>query len=268
MEIGFPQIIAFLFVLIGFALLYSSFGTYKNFRLIKDIPRSTVRAMAMGIVELHGKVKPLELLISPFAKKDCVYFKYTIEELRQTGSGKNRSTKWVTIKRDERYLPFFALDETGEVLVTPAGAEFNIDLKHEYRQKRGLFGGLKSLLDTFTNLGDRSETHGLDIAQYNLEEIRADKFFKIYSTGDRRYREYYLAPDNILFVIGTAARETEGADRVVIRKGQNNPTFIIADKTEGGVLKKLRNDIIAKVIISVIFVVGGLFFILKLNGSL
>lgn len=266
MDNALPQLIAIFFVLVGFALLYSSYGTYKNFRLIKDIPRSTIRAMAMGIVELHGKVKPLELLISPFAKKECVYFKYSIEELRQTGSGKNRSTKWVTIKRDERYIPFLALDDTGEVLVKPQGAEFNIDLKHEYRQKRGLFGGLKSMLDAFTNIGERGETDNFDIAKYNLVEIQADKFFKIYSTGDRRYREYYLLPESTLFVIGTAARDTEDSERIVIRKGQNNPTYIIADKTESGVLKKLKKDMIVKVIMSVLFVVGGLFFILKMNG--
>lgn len=263
-----PQIVSVVFVIAGFGLLYSSYCTYKNFRLIKDIPRSTIRSMAMGIVELHGRVKAAKLLVSPFSKEECVYFKYTIEELRTTGSGKNRSTKWVTIKRDERYLPFFALDDTGQVLVMPGGADFNIELKHEYRQRSGLFGGFKRILDSITNLGEQDEDALPDITRYNLEEVDRGKFLKIYSTGDRRYREYYLMPESRLFVIGTAARDTNEHERVIIRKGNNNPTFIIADKDEAGILKSLKKGMIIKAFLSIVCVVLGLVVFLKINGHL
>ncbi len=263
-----PQIISIVFVLVGIGLLYSSFVTYKKFRLIKDIPRSTIRSMAMGIVELHGKVKGDKLLVSPFAKDECVYFKYTIEELRESGSGKNRSTKWVTIGRGERFLPFFALDDTGEVLVIPDRADFNINLKHEYRQKSGFFGGFKRAIEAISNLGGYDQKDLLDITQYDLQEVDQSSFFKFYKTGDRRFREYYLQPDHTLFVIGTAAADTNENNRTIIRKGNNNPTYIIADKSEEGLLKNLKKGFITKAIFSIFFVVIGLFVLLKFAGKI
>ncbi|MCK5125983.1 MAG: hypothetical protein KAR42_06990 [candidate division Zixibacteria bacterium] len=263
-----PQIVSVVFIIVGIGLLYNSFVVFRKFRLIKDIPRSTIRSMAMGIVELHGKVKSKIMLTSPFAKKECVYFKYTIEELRRSGSGKNRTTKWVPIGKGERHKPFYALDNTGEVLVIPNGADFNIDLKHEYRQRSGFFGGFKRAIEAITNLGGYDQKELLDISSYNLNEVDKDSILKFYSVGDRRYREYYLQPDYMLFVIGTAAHETNEKGRMLIRKGNNNPTFIIADKSEEGLLKALKKGMIMKSLGGTAMVVIGLFVLLKFTGNI
>ena len=89
-------------------------------RLIADTPTSRIRSAAQGYVELCGSGHwlPGDQIRAPLTGRQCVWWSYCIEERR--GSGKN--ARWVTIDKDRSEELFELQDDTGEVVVDPAGA--------------------------------------------------------------------------------------------------------------------------------------------------
>jgi len=66
------EVIIFIILISGLILggLVSFFFAFKillYYRLINDTPTSKIRSMAMGFVEVKGKVKTKEILKSPFS---------------------------------------------------------------------------------------------------------------------------------------------------------------------------------------------------------
>jgi hypothetical protein len=106
----------------GLYLFVQGFIWLNQKRLIENIPTSTVRSLAMGLVEVHGAVVTTKTLISPLTKKKCVYFKYKIEHRVRTKNGSH----WSTTRLDVDYLPFYLRDKTGVVLIQPTGATVEV----------------------------------------------------------------------------------------------------------------------------------------------
>ncbi|MFC4986909.1 E3 ubiquitin ligase family protein [Saliphagus infecundisoli] len=80
-----------------------------------------------GPVEIEGVVSATtKALAAPFTGTDCVVYEYTIEELRRDKDG---DRTWKTIDSGEKRVPFRVEDDTGSVLVEPAGA--TLRLEHE-----------------------------------------------------------------------------------------------------------------------------------------
>ena len=55
--------------------------------MVKDIPRSTIRSIAMGLSEIHGRIKAKQTLESPISNVPCVYYKYEIQVYRSSKNG-------------------------------------------------------------------------------------------------------------------------------------------------------------------------------------
>ena len=90
----------------------------RKYRVIKDTPRSKIRSMAMGIVEIHGSAEVYnnDMIKTPFSQTDCLYYKYKIEEYRKSGGGKGKSTyRWETVSSGEQGTPFLAKDDNGVI---------------------------------------------------------------------------------------------------------------------------------------------------------
>ena len=247
------------FILVGGFVFVLGFYKMRQYRIIRDTPRSKVRSMAMGIVEIHGHVEADRLIKSPFSKTDCVYYKYDIKEYRKQSSskGKSPSYRWVTVSSGDRRVPFFACDETGRALVNPERAEIDVTFKRAYyQQTKGLFGSIASfgkIIKALKNF-DLDNPMDLDVDSLELEPMENRTGFRSTRVGDRKYLEYYIEAGDTLFVLGTAAHDSEAPDKVVIKRGRNEKTFIISDKPEKKVLKKLKTVIIVS------FAAGGLFF--------
>jgi hypothetical protein len=72
----------------GFGLFVYGWMVYQRKRLIESIPTSTIRSLALGLVEISGQAQPAESLLSaPFSGLPCVFYSYAVEE--RVGSGKN-----------------------------------------------------------------------------------------------------------------------------------------------------------------------------------
>ncbi|MEN8181820.1 MAG: GIDE domain-containing protein [Myxococcota bacterium] len=113
----------------GLVLLARGFRAWRRLRLVEDTPTARARSMALGRVELFGRAQGKADLEAPFTGLPCVYYRYRIEkEVRS-----NRRRSWRTVARgDSSAWGFYLEDETGRVLVEPAGAE--VDVSHDWNE--------------------------------------------------------------------------------------------------------------------------------------
>jgi hypothetical protein len=231
--------------IVGICLFFFGFYWLRFKRLVENIPTSKIRSIAMGLVEVFGEVVPEKnnILKSPFSNNDCVYYKYMIEELRSTG----KSTYWATIKKEEDWRHFYLKDETGMVLVDPAGAKIDIPLDNQFRSGMGTDppDAVKQFLQT--------------------KSIRFEGLvFRLNKT--MRFKEYFIAPKDKLYIMGTAgdnpfveeSSAEKGVEDVMIKKGKYEKFYYISDKTERGVLKKYNLMVYGGIGFGAILVIIGL----------
>jgi hypothetical protein len=210
----------------GIVFFIWGFYNFNKMRLIEGMPTSKIRSVAMGFVELHGSVKSINqsVLLSPFTVKNCVYYKYIVDEWRSTG----KSSSWVTIARDEKRIPFYLQDETGKVKVYPNGAK--IEVKKSYQIQSGLGKDPPESVKRF-----------LSSKNLRFEGI----LFGI--NKKMRYTEYKIELDDELYILGTAADNPfvsdttaiKGEDDIIIRKGAHEKKFFISDRSEKQILRSL-----------------------------
>jgi Ca2+/Na+ antiporter len=243
-------------MIIGLICFVKGYEVFKRYRFIRDIPTSTIRSIAMGIVEIQGKVKPIKLFTAPYSGTDCVYVRYLVEELRQG----RKSSHWNTISSGELRTPFIAHDRTGEVLVDPAEAEFQIDISREYKQDVGFLEGLWSMFES-------AEEKSANVSPDHLEPVDPGDI-TFYTNGDRRFREYYVLPGEDIYILGTATKDAGNAHETVIRKGTNEPTFVIGDKPETDMLRSLKRSMWLNTALSIVLIVASLFIILRHAGQI
>lgn len=176
------------YAVLGFGFgLWSFFWGFKRLRRkrrIENVPTSTVRGLALGLVELIGKAKKNKHLISPLTRTECIFYRYTIERYERRG----KSSSWVTVaKGDSCFSPFWLDDGTGKMLVFPKGAEIILPRDYEFSTQWG-----RSLSN---NLIDFLES----------SHIRYKGVF-----GNRyplRFREWYVCENEDIYVLGTAQKQ-------------------------------------------------------------
>jgi len=171
---------------IGFGFgIWSFFLGFKRLRrkrLIENIPTSTVRGLAMGLVELYGKAESVNLLKSPLTHTECVLYRYLIEEYRRSG----KSGHWVKIASgDSFYSPFWLNDETGRIMVFPQGAELILPV--DYKYDTGLGGTLPENLIKFM-------------------KDNAIHYQGWLGTRKLRFQEWYICPQESVYVLGSAKK--------------------------------------------------------------
>jgi len=235
----------FVLIIIGVGLFVWALFSFRKERLMENIPTSKIRSIAMGLVEIYGKVVPDtdNILKSPFSQNDCVYYKYTIDELRSTG----KSTHWVTIKKGWDYRNFYLRDDTGMVLVDPLDAKIDIPVDNVFKSSLG-----KDPPDTVKKFLQRNNV--------------AFEGFLFGINKTMRYTEYFIAPNDKLYIMGTAtdnpfvkeASSVKGVEDIIITKGKQEKFYFISDKHESMILRKLR------IIVACGFIFGSLSIIIGL----
>ncbi|HLC46170.1 MAG TPA: GIDE domain-containing protein [Candidatus Nanoarchaeia archaeon] len=209
----------------GIWLFIKGFSTYRRKKLIEDTPTSKVRSIAMGLVEVFGTAVPAEKIVmkSPLTGKECVYYKYEIQEYRSTG----KHSSWVTVKSGEKRPRFFLKDDTGRVLVDPRSA--NIDIPQDYNLESGIGRTPPESIRKFL-VANRLSHEGF------MGINRRMKFIEyVLAVGDKTY--ILGTAGNNPFVEQGSAKKSENA--LMIQKGSNEKEYYISDKPEKDVLKSL-----------------------------
>ncbi len=228
-------IVIFIWTLIGF----------RKKRLIEHIPTSKIRSIAMGLVEIYGEVVPEKdnVLKSPFSDKDCVYYKYTIDELRSTG----KSTHWVTVKKGWESRYFYLKDDTGMVLVNPYDAKIDIPVDNVFKSSMG-------------------KDPPYTVKQFLQKENVAFEGFLFGINKTMKYTEYFIEPKDKLYIMGTAmdnpfvkeASAVKGVEDVIIQKGKHEKFYYISDKHERIILKNLTLRVVCGFVVGFVCIILGL----------
>src|SRR5262249_57563240 len=74
-----------------------------------------------------------EPLVSPMARRDCVFFHFQVQEQR----GGGRSAHWVTVIDDRQFIPFVLADGRDEIEVDMHGAE--VEMRGQVSRTSGVF---------------------------------------------------------------------------------------------------------------------------------
>jgi len=165
---------------LGIYLFFSGFTKFRKKQLIEDIPTSTVRGMAMGLVELYGKAKGENLLTSPLTKTKCVLYQYKIEEYRSSG----KSGHWVMVASGNSFLrPFWLDDGTGRVRVITKDAEIILPADYELE----------------IHFGKTIPNNLIEFMQFNNISYKTWVFNK-----QLRFKEWFVLEDENVYVLGTA----------------------------------------------------------------
>ncbi|HKW16933.1 MAG TPA: hypothetical protein VJO35_05440 [Terriglobales bacterium] len=103
--------------LVGPYLFVRGFRLLQLKRRISNVPRSTIRAAAIGPVEIYGTVTGPYTIIAPMSQSECLYYRLVIE------SNPHRDLK---SKIQEMCAPLYIDDGTGTLMVYPHGSELRL----------------------------------------------------------------------------------------------------------------------------------------------
>lgn len=123
-------------VVVTLLLLWGSLHLRRKQRLLADLPTSKAHGVFVGLVELKGSAEAAQPLRSFLGETVCVYYSYEVQEhwsrtVTETYTDKDGKTQtrtrhesgWKTVAEGGRMQDFYVQDDTGVVLVRPAGAK-------------------------------------------------------------------------------------------------------------------------------------------------
>jgi hypothetical protein len=104
-------------------------GNYRRYRQIHDLPTSRIASAAQGYVELLGRGEALDgtPVTSKLGRQPCCWYRYQVEEQKS-------DNKWQTIDQGSSVDHFLLVDDTGQCVVSPDGAEVVTDNHRSWRE--------------------------------------------------------------------------------------------------------------------------------------
>jgi hypothetical protein len=215
---------------------YRGFRTLRTRRLIANTPTARIRSMAMGLVEINGTVEPRSTVTAPFSGKPCAYWEVDISSRSRRG--------WTVVHRNHSGNPFFLRDKTGVALVYPTGAQCKLQFGTEEN-----YPGLM-LPDCYSEYMNAHTSAMGQIARVGTLRFRermlegGEPAF-VLGTAVPRAQEQVIAEGPLLQATGTTdavATRLQTLDHdvaAVIRRGENESTFIISQESEKSLILDL-----------------------------
>ncbi len=299
-----PFVFFVMMLILGLTGFFRGFILLRKKRMIENIPTSSIHSMAMGTVEISGSAQQYKSILSaPFTGNPCVYYKYKIEEERNSG----KNSHWVTIaKGDSHNYPFFVNDGTGKVLVDPDKAEMVLphDLctykwdhtpyLSEFLYKNNLYEkgflglrirrrftewhireGEKVYLLGYAQKDPQFEQKHLQLMRERLDALKNDKLalkqFDMNNDGEITQDEWTLAvkhTDQAMMERYMEERESNENFNTVITYNPNMKIFLISDKSQKDLLSMLGMQVILFVWGGGALAIAGLYLILGRLGLL
>ena len=203
----------------GIALFVHGFRLNRRKRFIETTPTSTIRSLAVGLVEVTGKAEPASAMLNaPFSAMPCVFYYYMVEERQRHG----KEEKWVTIAKGESSEPFVVRDATGGVTILPIGADLMLETRGTYQNT----GSIE--LPPAAEAGLRAL--GIETAGW-------------LSSKTLRCTEGFILPQETLYVLGTAhegdQEQSVNEARLFIGRHPDEP-FLISDRGERALIARMR----------------------------
>lgn len=240
---------------LGAGLFIFGFMGLRKKRLIEDTPTSKIRSVAMGLAEITGIARLKYSLKSPFSGADCVYYRFLVEK-EALGSKGRRG--WKKVNEGMSAVYFYVEDETGKLLVDPLGAEGILARDYYTTDSRdGLFGLRMRYSEWYILPGDyvyvlgsvrKFKDAGLDRKERLAERLRqikqdAVKMKALDTDGDGQVsaEEWDCARQTVEeeLLLEELNNPPAQDDDLVITQGDIEKTFILSDREEKDVARKI-----------------------------
>ena len=203
--------------------LFASYRSQKRRRLLEALPTSATQGVFIGLVELKGTAESADPLTTYLAEVAAVHYNWNISEQWErweteyyTDSKGNRRSRrvrksgWKTVASGGDSQPFYLRDETGVLLIRPAGAEV-----------RGI--------SVFNQYCGRS--HPLYYGKGPAGSVSD-------STGRRHFTESAIVLHEELYIVGKA-RERSDIVAAEVAAHEAAPIFLVTAETEEQVRRRL-----------------------------
>ena len=286
-----PAFFGFGALALGLFLLVRGVEFGARRRLIENTPTSRIRSLAMGFVELSGKARRKYTLKVPYLLADCVYYRYSIQEKRNTGRG----SRWTVVEAGQSGpVPFLLEDNTGRVLVDPEGAivEAVVCQRISGESAVGL-GGLmmapgqrltiEYIPDGYTtylcgfarphtpdpHAGDallRRRLQELKRSPERLSQYDTDRDGRIDVEEWSRARFEVQRGGDAERLFSPDERDGAGGEQVVIGSGGRAGRFYIRGEDESAVVKNLRSNMLINMALGAIVFIGALVYLLRVSA--
>jgi hypothetical protein len=275
------------FVLVGLGVFIGGFRTYREYRILEDTPLEPIRSVPMGLVHIHGKTMGENRLSSPLTRTPCYYYKVQVEKWVKKDQDREG---WETVRTDREMSPFYVDDTTGKVQVDPASAEFDVPKTFQAetgpraRGRRfvdptlGIAGPSDEDLRAYLSQGPRQAAKPLaslpapgakalgkvlEVEQKlaSLGVTMSGGGITLGGAGGQRFRftEHCLIADRECNIVGTCVENPSAKDehdRNLIKKGQNEPTFLISSRSEKELEKSVRRKAFLMILIGALMMIG------------
>lgn len=130
---GFVSVLLLLLVVPFISELLPS-NKSKFLKYQRTLPTSKIRSVAMGLAEIEGSLECIKPILSPISKKNCIGFRYLIEDI---STDKDGDRIYTTIFDEITCNPFYVSDETGKIKINPNKIEFVYVPKDEFYSSGG-----------------------------------------------------------------------------------------------------------------------------------
>ena len=220
---------------LGTTAFVHGFRALRVHRLIVDTPTAKVRSLAMGLVELQGKVCARSRVSAPFTNRECAWWEVELQTLRQSNKGLRN---WSTVYREQSGNPFYLDDGTGTALVYPQGAEVSAgDVTME--ETHGL--GVPEPYSGFMAGRQLGMRHIWTMGAMRFRERRIEEGRCVYVLGRANPKPHAVPvsmDEEVLEATGTDAigarhvRQHDGVCTAIVRRGKQDPAFLISDRSE------------------------------------
>jgi Ca2+/Na+ antiporter len=277
--------------LVGVVLFIVGFRMYREYRVMADTPQIPVRSVPMGLVHVQGKSTGGAPLTSPLTRVPCYYYEVKVEKRVK----RDNREEWESAGTEKAEGPFYLEDATGKILVNPQQAEYDVPRSFwgELRPKALLsFGSAPRKVDESLGVPAPTDEHLRAYLDGQFSRARAalkslnvpgagamDKALGVAEKmqalgvsigaggismdfGAHTYRltEHCLVAGRACNVMGTCAENPTPADendRNLIKRGENEKTFLITTKSEKQIEKSLRLKAFFLVVLGAALMVGG-----------
>ena len=124
-----PDVWPFAMLAMSVVSFFAWIGNYRRFRVIHDLPTSNVASAAQGYVELLGVGRLIEgePVRCPISLRNCCWYRYTVEE-------ETSDNKWKTVDEGSSVNHFLLVDDSGDCVVSPDGAEVITNDRNSWRE--------------------------------------------------------------------------------------------------------------------------------------
>lgn len=226
---------------LGLALLLHARTLFERRRRVEDVPTSRVRSAALGPVEICGETEPMYELRTPFSLLPCVYYEFTAvrEPAGSRGGGtpgRSSPAAWLTTRatvteRATRWhgssgdVPFRVRDDTGALMVDPAGAIVEVT-RRQVLHNPPLAAGLHA-----------------DGSHVTVTERYIPVGFPVYVMGElKRPDVARSAPRAALggAPAGAATAAPDDSNHLVLGRPVTGGLFLVSEKSERELIRGLR----------------------------